>query len=148
MAGYDVCDPSIPRFPLGLSFGLGHSHDVWWGQSRGPHIFQVEPSSNFFNCKAQAIGARSQSARTYLERNLDKFPSSSVDELVNHALRALRDCLPADVELNGKNACLSVVGNDRDFTTWVCPSYSLRRLSSWRRVLYSLFNTHVRGCVG
>ena len=39
---------------------------------RGAHIFEIEPSSNFFNSKAQAIGARSQSARTYLERNLDK----------------------------------------------------------------------------
>ena len=44
---------------------------------RGAHIFEIEPSANFFNSKAQAIGARSQSARTYLERNLDKVRETS-----------------------------------------------------------------------
>jgi 20S proteasome alpha/beta subunit len=41
-----------------------------------PHIYQIDPSSNYFDCKAQAIGARSQSARTYLERHLDEFTGS------------------------------------------------------------------------
>mmetsp|Transcript_5853 Transcript_5853/g.14882 ORF Transcript_5853/g.14882 Transcript_5853/m.14882 type:complete len:264 (-) Transcript_5853:88-879(-) len=100
------------RRPFGVGI-LVAGHDA-----RGPAIYQVEPSSNFFSCKAQAIGARSQSARTYLERNLDKFPESSVEQLVQHSLRALRDCLPAEVELNDKNTCLSIVGPDRPFTTW------------------------------
>lgn len=39
----------------------------------GPHIFQTCPSANYFDCKAMSIGARSQSARTYLERLMDKF---------------------------------------------------------------------------
>lgn len=39
----------------------------------GPHIFQTCPSANYFDCKAMSIGARSQSARTYLERCMDKF---------------------------------------------------------------------------
>jgi 20S proteasome subunit alpha 6 len=46
-----------------------------------------------------AIGARSQSARTYLEKNLDKFPDSNQDELIKHCMRALRDTLPNEVEL-------------------------------------------------
>lgn len=39
----------------------------------GPHIFQTCPSANYFDCKAMSIGARSQSARTYLERHMETF---------------------------------------------------------------------------
>ncbi|POI22693.1 hypothetical protein CIB84_013559 [Bambusicola thoracicus] len=39
----------------------------------GPHIFQTCPSANYFDCKAMSIGARSQSARTYLERHMTEF---------------------------------------------------------------------------
>jgi 20S proteasome subunit alpha 6 len=49
-----------------------------------------------------AIGARSQSARTYLEKNLDKFVDSNQDELIKHCMRALRDTLPNEVELSVK----------------------------------------------
>lgn len=35
----------------------------------GSHIFQTCPSANYFDCSAMSIGARSQSARTYLERH-------------------------------------------------------------------------------
>jgi 20S proteasome alpha/beta subunit len=49
-----------------------------------------------------AIGARSQSARTYLEKNLDKFVDCNQDELIKHCMRALRDTLPNEVELTVK----------------------------------------------
>jgi 20S proteasome subunit alpha 6 len=49
-----------------------------------------------------AIGARSQSARTYLEKNLDKFADCNQDELIKHCMRALRDTLPNEVELTVK----------------------------------------------
>ena len=49
-----------------------------------------------------AIGARSQSAKTYLERHLDEFLDSDLDALVAHGLRALRDTLPNEIELNSK----------------------------------------------
>lgn len=42
-------------------------------QDQGPHIYQTCPSANYYDCKAMAIGARSQSARTYVEKHLDKF---------------------------------------------------------------------------
>ena len=41
----------------------------------GPHIYQTCPSANHFDSKAMAIGSRSQSARTYLEKYLDEFPN-------------------------------------------------------------------------
>lgn len=71
-------------------------------QDKGPHIYQTCPSANFYDCKAMAIGSRSQSARTYLEKNLDKFPSSDTEELLKHGLRALRDTLPNEIDLNSK----------------------------------------------
>jgi 20S proteasome alpha/beta subunit len=67
---------------------------------RGAHIFEIEPSSNFFNSKAQAIGARSQSARTYLERNLDKVRCScatSSERVLVLTCEQLRVCARAHV---------------------------------------------------
>jgi 20S proteasome alpha/beta subunit len=49
-----------------------------------------------------AIGSRSQSARTYLEKHLDKFMESDLEELIKHGLRALRDTLPNEVDLSTK----------------------------------------------
>lgn len=49
-----------------------------------------------------AIGSRSQSARTYLERNLESFKEASLEELLKHGMRALRDTLPNDVNLTSK----------------------------------------------
>lgn len=37
----------------------------------GPHLFETCPSGNYTEYHAQAIGARSQSARTYLERHFE-----------------------------------------------------------------------------
>lgn len=70
--------------------------------SKGPHLYQTCPSANYYDCKAMAIGARSQSARTYLEKHLDEFSDSDLNQLVAHALRALRDTLPAEMELTNK----------------------------------------------
>ncbi|KPM07943.1 proteasome subunit alpha type-1-like protein [Sarcoptes scabiei] len=74
----------------------------------GPHIYQTCPSANCFNCKAMAIGARSQSARTYLEKNLDSFGQCSKDELVKHGLLALRECLPNDTQLTSQNVSIGI----------------------------------------
>ena len=63
----------------------------------GPHVVQICPSANFYPCKAMAIGARSQSARTYLEKHLDEFADCDLDALVLHGLRAMRDTLPPEV---------------------------------------------------
>ncbi|CAC5395849.1 PSMA1 [Mytilus coruscus] len=84
--------------------------------TQGPHIYQTCPSANYYDCKAMAIGARSQSARTYLEKFLDQYLDCTLEELVKHGLRALRDTLPQEVELTTKNCSLGVVGKDTDFT--------------------------------
>ncbi|XP_064535264.1 proteasome subunit alpha type-1 [Drosophila montana] len=88
---------------------------------KGPHIYQVEPSANYFNCVAMTIGSRSQSARTYLERNLDDFINCSKDEIICHGIHAIRSSLPND-ELLSKdegasqlNITIAIVGKDQPF---------------------------------
>jgi 20S proteasome subunit alpha 6 len=81
----------------------------------GPHVYQTCPSANYFDCKAMSIGARSQSARTYLEKHLDDFPESDLKALVRHGLLALRECLPNDMELNTKNVSIAIVGKGHPF---------------------------------
>ncbi|KAI5297762.1 hypothetical protein KEM55_004272 [Ascosphaera atra] len=61
---------------------------------------------------ACAIGARSQMARTYLERHLDEFTEASKEDLIIHGLRALKESLSQDKELTIDNTALSVVGKD------------------------------------
>eukprot|EP01137_Pigoraptor_chileana_P026570 Opistho-2@8056 len=100
------------RRPFGVGLLIAGYDD------QGPHIYQTCPSSNYFDCKAMAIGARSQSAKTYLERNLAKFADADLTELVRHALRALRDSLPTNTELTSKNCSLGIVGPGHPFTIY------------------------------
>lgn len=65
-----------------------------------------------------AIGARSQSARTYLEKSVEEFEAANLDDLLMHALKALRDTLPADspTGLTLQNCSAAVLGIDVPFT--------------------------------
>lgn len=54
-------------------------------------------------------------ARTYLERNLDEFEGSSREELIKHALRALKDSLSQDKELTVENTSIGVAGVEENF---------------------------------
>jgi len=76
----------------------------------GPHLFEFQPSGMTQEMIACAIGARSQMARTYLERHLDEFEGSSRDELIMHGLRALKESLSQDKELTIENTSLGVIG--------------------------------------
>lgn len=77
---------------------------------RGPHLFEFQPSGMTEEMVAFAIGARSQMARTYLERNLDAFADCSREELVQHGLKALRESLVQDKELTVENLSVGLVG--------------------------------------
>lgn len=76
----------------------------------GPHLFEFQPSGLTQEMVACAIGARSQMARTYLERNADAFADCARDELVRHGLRALKETLVQDRELTVENTSVGVVG--------------------------------------
>lgn len=76
----------------------------------GPHLFEFQPSGMTQEMAACAIGARSQMARTYLERHLDKFADSTREELIKHGLLALKESLSQDKELTVENASIGVTG--------------------------------------
>ena len=44
------------------------------GQDKqGPHLYEFSPSGNSYEYYAMSIGARSQSAKTYLEKHYESF---------------------------------------------------------------------------
>ena len=94
--------------------------------AKGPHLFEFQPSGVTQEMVACGIGARSQMARTYLERNLDEFEGSSREELIKHALRALKDSLSQDKELTIDNTSLGVGGVDETFKL-----YEHQEIASW-----------------
>jgi len=107
-----ICTQRYGKRPYGVGLLVAGYDDL------GPHIFQTCPSANYYDCRAMAIGARSQAARTYLEKYLDSFLDCDMEELVKHGLRALRDTLPNEVDLTNKNVSVAVVGKGHDFTIY------------------------------
>jgi len=81
----------------------------------GPHLFECAPSGNFFDYIAISIGSRSQSAKTYLEKHYTCFETASLDDLILHGLRSLRDTLQQDKELNINNCTIGIVGKEKSF---------------------------------
>lgn len=84
------CTQRYDRRPFGVGLLVAGYDD------QGPHIYEVQPSANYFSCKSMSIGSRSQSARTYLEKHLNSFADCSKEELIKHGLEALRGTLPTE----------------------------------------------------
>ncbi|CDU23604.1 probable PRE5-20S proteasome subunit (alpha6) [Sporisorium scitamineum] len=82
--------------------------------STGPHLYEFTPTANCFEYYAMSIGARSQSAKTYLERKFEDFSNASLEELVLHGLYALRDTLPQNKDLELDQVSVAVVGPGAD----------------------------------
>jgi len=80
----------------------------------GPHLFQTIPSGIFYEYRAQAMGSRSQSAKTYLEKHFLTFEDMSLDDLIKHALTALKGT--AQSRLTHKNCSIAYVGKNRKLT--------------------------------
>jgi len=80
----------------------------------GAHIFQTCPSANFYNCKSMAIGARSQSAKTFLEKNMDEISNADRNSLIRYGLLALRETLTSEQELTSDNCSIAIVGKNQD----------------------------------
>jgi len=78
----------------------------------GPCLYNTEPSGIFNEFYAMSIGARSQSARTYLERTFDSFSDATLEDLINHALLALKE---SETDLNSRNISIGYVGPDQQF---------------------------------
>ena len=69
------------RRPYGVGFlvvGLDHT---------GPHLYEFSPSGTSFEYFAVSIGARSQSAKTYLEKHFESFADCTIPSLPFPLLR-------------------------------------------------------------
>lgn len=106
---HQKCTQSYVRRPYGVGLLVGVCDQT------GPHLYVTEPSGNYFEYFAMAIGSRSQTSRTYLEKEYESFNDCTLDELCKHALKALASSLSGDSELDVKNASLAVVGIDAVF---------------------------------
>lgn len=103
------CTQSYVRRPYGVGL-LVATYD-----QTGAHLFLTEPSGNFYEYTAMAIGSRSQTSRTYLEKEYEGFEGCSVDELIKHALKGLAVSLSGDTELDSKSASVAIVGKGTPF---------------------------------
>merc|ERR1719401_808218 len=69
---------------------------------KGPRLFETCPSGNHFEYYAMAIGGKSTSAKTYLEKHFSSFGSANLDDLIQHAVEA-------------KNTAVAVIGKGEKF---------------------------------
>jgi len=98
------------RRPYGVGL-LVASYD-----ENGPHLYQTCPSGNFYEYYATAIGSRSQSGRTYLEKIYEGLVDMERDELIMNAVRALTGCVSGDDELTTENGSIAIVGKGENLT--------------------------------
>jgi len=79
----------------------------------GPHLFQTCPSGNYYEYYAMAIGGRSTSAKTYLEKHFEKFPDMSLQELIQYSVEAMNKTTVSKGEnLSPKNTAVCVIDKD------------------------------------
>lgn len=89
---------------------------ISYDEASGPHVFETCPSANYYEYHAMAIGGRSQSAKTYLERHFETFADmTDPAELIRHAVKALSVTTTQDKELTVENLDVAVVGKGTDF---------------------------------
>merc|ERR1712217_479547 len=83
---------------------------------KGPHIFETCPSGNFFEYHAMAIGGKSTSAKTYLEKHFESFADASPEQLVQHAVEAMNKTTGSDQNLSVKNTSVAVISPEGKYT--------------------------------
>jgi 20S proteasome subunit alpha 6 len=110
------CTQSYVRRPYGVGLLVASCDQT------GPHLYITEPSGNYFEYVAMAIGSRSQTSRTYLEKEYENFANCSVDDLIKHGLKSLASSLAGDTELDAKSASIAVVGINKPFEIIEGPS--------------------------
>jgi 20S proteasome subunit alpha 6 len=112
------------RRPYGVGFLV-----IGQDQS-GPHLYEFSPSGNSFEYYAMSIGARSQSAKTYLEKHYESFADCNLEDLIRHGLHALRETLQQDKELTINNTSIGIVGPASQHEKSVPPTGPFRILES------------------
>ncbi|KAG1847498.1 nucleophile aminohydrolase [Suillus subalutaceus] len=118
------------RRPYGVGFLV-----IGQDQS-GPHLFEFSPSGNSYEYYAMSIGARSQSAKTYLEKHYESFADCNLEDLIRHGLHALRETLQQDKELNVNNTSVGIIGPMGQHEKPISPPGSFRILEGDKVEVY------------
>lgn len=81
-----------------------------------PQIYELNPAGESISYQAFAIGAKSQSSKTYLEKNLGIFAKSSSDNLILNALNAIKSGYRDEPEeMSEKNIEVSFLSKSNGF---------------------------------
>lgn len=99
----------------GRPFGVGLL--VAGVDQTGPHIYYNCPSGNYYEYKAMTIGARSQAAKTYMEKHYTTFDDCDLPTLIKHCLTSLKET-SQNGDINAKNTSVSIVGIGHEFKTF------------------------------
>ena len=83
------------------------------GWENTPTLWQVDPSGTFWAWKATALGKRSESSRTFLERRYND--DLSVDDAIHTAISTLKEGF--DGQLTADLIEIGIVGQDHKFRT-------------------------------
>lgn len=117
-AGHLLCDKAQKNTQSygGRPYGVGLL--IIGYDKSGAHLLEFQPSGNTLELYGSAIGARSQGAKTYLERTLEKYLEiDDPAELIKLGVEALRQSLK-DETLSSKNLSIAVVGEGMAFTQY------------------------------
>jgi 20S proteasome subunit alpha 6 len=87
---HQKCTQTYVRRPYGVGLLVAVVDQM------GPHLYLTEPSGNYYEYVAMAIGSRSQTSRTYLEKEFENLKNCSKDDLIKHAIKALAASLSSD----------------------------------------------------
>ena len=101
------------QFYGGRPFGVGLL--VAGYDETGPHLFELMPSGNSLEYHGVSIGARSQSANTFLELKFNEFRNASLEQLVSVGIQSLKDTMAQDQTLDEKNCSIAIVGKNHPF---------------------------------
>ena len=73
----------------------------------------MTPAGECYEFKGFAIGAKSQSSKTYIENNINEMENAELDELIQHGLKAIKAGYKEENEdMSGKN--IEVYGLDQE----------------------------------
>lgn len=99
--------------PFGVGILLiGYTHD------NEPKVFELNPTGECLEYEAFAIGAKSQTAKTYLEKYLDHFQKCNTDELILQALAAVKAGYRDEKEeMNENNVEVSLLDKKHGFSS-------------------------------
>ncbi|CAO2817814.1 unnamed protein product [Amaranthus hypochondriacus] len=103
-----VCTQRSWKRPYGVGLLVGGLDES------GAHLYYNCPSGNYFEYQAFAIGSRSQAAKTYMERKFDTFNDASPQELIKHALFAIKETLQGE-KFTSSICTVAVVGVGEPF---------------------------------